>query len=178
MILMFSKTTHSIWSTTTPLPFPTTVTTENFHNNCKDARGSPLSPNMHITGKIFVKLLLMYGSCSLAATPLWWCNRRRKSMPHQEGGEYDVEKGPSRQEEKMESFPLPNPSAIRGGEIKCPWFHCPLWSGALGVGGINHRNIHTDRHREALELLVGFVIWCVFLGRAWEGCEATGRASP
>lgn len=33
-------------------------------------------------------------------------------MPSQDG-EYDVEEGPSRQEEKMESLLLPNPSGTR-----------------------------------------------------------------
>ena len=47
-------------------------------------------------------------------------NGRGVSTPHQEGAEYDMEEDPSTQEEKTESLPLPDPSAIQGGEIKCP----------------------------------------------------------
>ena len=48
------------------------------------------------------------------------CGGRGESTPHQEGGECDLEEGPSTQEEKTESLPLPDPSAMQGGAIKCP----------------------------------------------------------
>lgn len=145
------------------------VTTENFHNNSKDKRGS--------------HCLLIHTSLGKYLWNYYRCMARVPWLPSQHygvrGGESKCHQwwwGRLHQTGRENGEPsLPNPSGIWGGEVKCPWHHLsPLkWDS----GSSRHdRNVETDRYGEAQELLVGFVIDT--LPRAQLGKSGRPQAGP